>query len=303
MCAWRRSMLIAHQIKLVAHEAVKRQKMRWLFLTLTVKNVEGSSLKNAINDLMKAWDKFSRRKEFKRVVIGWFRSFEVTRNPIDGTFHPHFHVLLGVSPSYFKGKDYLTQEDWTSLWKDCLDVDYKPIVDIRIVKNKKRDLSKEMSILEEKGIELSPDGRLEESSLSGSAVAELAKYATKSDDYLVYKKYKHKQVKDKIKIAPVLESGIDESKTDEVVMILDDSLSRRRLFAYGGLLKEVWQDLEAENQLQDVEDDSVDLVHVDDTSHCQCSVCGSDMLEELYSWLPDVRNYIKKEVSNRHSKI
>lgn len=284
MCSWRRSLLTAHQLKKVAHEANKRQPLRWLFLTLTIKNPTGDDLQETISHLMKSWDRLSKRKPFKNAVVGWFRAFEITRNMIDDTYHPHFHVLLGVQPSYFRNKDkYLKTEDWVKLWRESLQVDYDPIVDIRIVKNK-RNVEKEQKILEDKGIEL-----------AGSAVAELAKYSTKAEDYLVYNRYKQKQTKKNVELIPDVKSGIDENKTDEVVLVLDSALSRRRLLAFGGLLKEVWNDLQAEGKLQDLEDDHADLVHVDEDSKCKCSVCGSNMLEELYSWIPGLRNYVKKE--------
>ncbi len=283
-CSWRRSLLVAHQLKSVAHEATQRQPLRWLFLTLTVKNCSGDDLQDTINLLMESWRRLSERKAFKNAVVGWFRAFEITRNMLEDTYHPHFHVLLGVRPSYFRKKDeYLRTEDWVKLWRESLKVDYDPIVDVRIVKNK-RNPEKEMKILEEKGIEL-----------SGSAVAELAKYSTKADDYLVYNKYRQKQKGQKVELVPDMRSGIDEEKTDEVVLVLDASLSRRRLLAFGGLLKEVWNDLQAEGKLDDVEDDQADLVHVDEDSKCQCSVCGSNMLEELYSWIPGLRNFVKIE--------
>lgn len=299
MCAWRRSLVLAHQVKEVCHEAAVRwkvakgSKLRWLFLTLTVRNVTGDDLQNGISHLMKSWDKLSRRKDFKRAVVGWFRALEITRNVFEDTYHPHFHVLLAVPPSYFD-TGYIKHSEWVSLWQDCLGVDYEPNVDIRVVRNK-RNPEREAKILAEKGIELQPDGRLIEADLSGGAVAELAKYTTKSDDYLVYNRYKQKQVRNRVKLVPDKRSGIDESKTDEVVLTLDGALARRRLFAYGGLLKEIWNELAALQKLQDIEDENVDLVHVDTESKCNCSVCGSNMLEELYSWVPDVRNYIKRK--------
>ena len=56
-------------------------------------------------------------------------------------------------------------------------------------------------------------------------------------------------------------------------------------------MKDVWEDL----QLADVESDDVDLIHADEDTTCRCSACGSNMLEELYSWIPGVNNYMKKE--------
>lgn len=296
MCGWRRSLLVAHQLKVVAHEAVQRRPMRWLFLTLTLKNCDPDDLEDTITHLMKSWDRFIRRKTLKKFVIGWFRAFEVTRNGNDGLYHPHFHVLLGVPPSYFRSKDYMNTNQIAELWQDCLRVDYLPIVDIRIVKNK-RNVEKEMHLLEEKGIEISDDGTFSETQLSGSAVAELAKYSTKAEDYLIYNKYDIRNVdkKGKLKLVPDYKSGIDEQKTDFAVSLMDGTLSHRRLYAFGGLLKEVWEEEKAKGKIEDAEDDTANLVHADENTLCKCSVCASNMLEELYSWVPSVKQYIKKE--------
>jgi hypothetical protein len=44
-----------------------------------------------------------------------------------------------VNPSYFT-HGYLSQEKWKQLWKDCLRLDYDPVVDIRKVKPKKQSV-------------------------------------------------------------------------------------------------------------------------------------------------------------------
>lgn len=286
MCSWRKSLLNAYNLKRVTHEAVQHTKMRFLFLTLTVENCSGEDLAETITHLMKSWERFSRRKIFKDVALGWFRALEITRNFEDGTFHPHFHVLLGVSPSYFS-RGYIATEEWVKVWQKSLQADYVPIVDIRTVKNKRNE-KKEQQILEEKGIE--------ESHLSGGAIAELAKYTTKADDFIVYNRRKQVQQKKEVLFIPDVDSGVNEEKTDEVVFYLDNSLSHRRLIAYGGEFKKALNLLEEQGKIQDSEDDDADLVHVDDdTDNCKCSVCQSDMLEELYSWIPSVKNYIKRE--------
>lgn len=300
MCAWRKSAKVAHQIKEVACEANKAKKMRWLFLTLTIKNCSADDLLDTINHLMKAWIAFTKRRDLKKIIIGWFRAFEITRNMHEDTYHPHFHVLLGVPPSYFNGKgdDYLKTSDWALIWQECLKVDYVPITDIRVVKNK-RNIEKEVQLLEEKGIELTPDGRMIEADLSGSAVAELAKYATKADDYLIYNRYDVKNVdkKGKLKFVPDYKSGIDKTQTDKVVSLLDRALHGRKLYAYGGELLKAYKILEKEGRVEDIDGENADLTHIDDDKKrsCPCGVCGSNMLEELYSWIPGVNHYIKKE--------
>lgn len=130
-----------------------------MFLTLTTKNCSGENLSKTIDTMFKAFKRMFDRKQVKNVVIGYIRALEVTRNAKTNTYHPHFHILLGVKPSYFKDK-YIKQSKWTELWQNSLDVEYKPIVDIRVVKAKK-------------------DNTFE------NVVAEITKYTVKPDDYLI----------------------------------------------------------------------------------------------------------------------
>ena len=64
------------------------------------------------------------------------------------------------------------------------------------------------------------------------AVAEVSKYTVKDVDYL---------------------TGLAEL-TDKVVFVLDSALHRRRLYAYGGVLKEIAKRLEAERKAQRMEE-------------------------------------------------
>ena len=117
-------------------EAIKRQpKGRFLFLTLTVKNVPGIKLNDTISQLTQSFDRLFRRAKVKKNMIGFLRSVEVTHNEKENTYHPHIHVLIMVKSSYFAGKNnYISQEEWGDMWSQSLKVDYIPMVDIRSVK-------------------------------------------------------------------------------------------------------------------------------------------------------------------------
>jgi len=107
---------------------------RWLFLTLTVRNMPISELRQSLQEMNKAWNRLRLRPEFASNVEGWIRTTEVTRSDNDYA-HPHFHVLMMVRPSYFK-KHYVKHERWADLWRECARLDYQPVVDIRAVKQK-----------------------------------------------------------------------------------------------------------------------------------------------------------------------
>ena len=136
MCNWRRSMKYSYQTSRIVDEAIKQSpKGRFLFLTLTVKNVEGKALNSTISQLTKSFDRLFKRAKVQRNLLGYLRSVEVTHNENDKTYHPHIHVLMMVRPSYFQSKkDYITQKEWSDMWSQSLKVDYVPMIDIRTVK-------------------------------------------------------------------------------------------------------------------------------------------------------------------------
>jgi plasmid rolling circle replication initiator protein Rep len=142
----------------------------FLFLTLTVRNCHFSELRFQCKQLQDSWGRFSRLASFP--AIGLLKSLEVSR-PKDcfylehylGRFgskeirtwrselelrgfplrfwseyfseevHPHIHVLMMVSKSYWREGNYLDHSDWVSLWKRSARLDYDPIVDIRSVRS------------------------------------------------------------------------------------------------------------------------------------------------------------------------
>lgn len=142
MCNWRRSMKYSYQTSRIVDEAIKQEpKGRFLFLTLTVKNVEGKALNSTISQLTKSFDRLFRRAKVKKNLLGYLRSVEVTHNENDNTYHPHIHILMMVRPSYFQSKkDYITQKEWSDMWFQSLKVDYVPMIDIRTVKETSKGL-------------------------------------------------------------------------------------------------------------------------------------------------------------------
>ena len=164
ICNWRRSMKNSAQTQKIVESVVSdKPKARWLFLTLTVKNVsDGESLKESLSQMTKAFNKMVKYKKVKENLIGFMRNIEVTVNQETGFYNQHMHVLLCVENQYFKNKNnYITQKEWKSFWKKALKINYDPVVDVRAIKSKKKG-----------------DSDIE------SAVKETSKYSVKSADYL-----------------------------------------------------------------------------------------------------------------------
>src|SRR5699024_9574271 len=164
VCNWRRSMKNSYQAQKIVEAVIKdKPKSRWLFLTLTAKNVaDGNSLKQGLSDMTKAFNKLFKYKKVKQNLIGFMRNIEVTVNEDTGFYNQHMHVLLCVDNAYFRKKEnYLTQKEWTGLWQKALQINYTPIDHVQGIKPNKKD---------NKAIE--------------SAIKETSKYSVKSTDYL-----------------------------------------------------------------------------------------------------------------------
>lgn len=174
LCNWRRAMKHSSQTKKIIEEVVKQKpKARWLFLTLTVKNVyDGEELDKSLRAITQGFNRLVKYKKVAQNLIGFMRATEVTVNKIDNSYNQHLHVLICVEPSYFNStKNYITQKQWTALWKRAMKLDYDPVVDVRAIKPKNKRKTDVQS-----------------------AIDETAKYPVKDTDYMTDDKERNLQI-------------------------------------------------------------------------------------------------------------
>ncbi|MDF5326815.1 protein rep, partial [Vibrio parahaemolyticus] len=210
--------------------------------TLTVPNVPAERLGDEIKHLHQSWDRMSRRAFFKKSIKGWFRALEVTYNGQRDDYHPHIHVLLCVPSGYFK-KNYINRDQWLEYWQEATRYPHVTQVDVRTIRpNKKRP----------------------ESDAITSAAAEVGKYATKPSNY-------------------VCKSPTGQYfAVHKVVRELAEGIARKRMIAFGGIMK----DYHLKLQQQDVDSDSVDLIHVEGEATAIDAVAV-----HIFRWNVGLNNY------------
>lgn len=134
LCAWRKGIAIAERTKKTVGNINNTYK--WVTLTLTIRNCTGEQLPTEIGEMNKSLSKMMKYAKVTKVVKGHFASLEVTYNKQSNTYHPHFHILLAVLPSYFKKADYrIKNNEWIDLWQRAMGIDYKPQVKVKAVKD------------------------------------------------------------------------------------------------------------------------------------------------------------------------
>lgn len=260
-CNWRRSLRQFHQTsEQVSWIRQEYGDVKFIFLTLTVKNVPNSSvcLEQAIKHLSESWlrivtprfwnpQKNKTLQKFRRSFLGASRALEITFHPDKNTdqvnageFHPHLHVILAMRPTYYLKQNYLKQADFAQLWKEAARLDYDPVVDVRELKGSK-------------------------------GIAEASKYAVKLSDV--------------IKSAALSDSKQDPRAEIDLASLLalehlHEALERKQALTLSGVFHEARRVLKQ----NDVDDD---LVHVDDDT-----VTFNPVERVLFEWKFDDMQYI-----------
>lgn len=227
MCIGRRARRSAWKLSKVLDMVEAEHGCKFIFLTLTMANVDGEHLGEALSQLTDAWERFRKQRQIERSIKGWFRAIEITRGDgirkADNGYHPHIHAILAVEADYFsrasrRSGKYLNQADLIDRWQKALRVDYRPSVDISTTKGKRKG------------------GGVESASLA--AAKEGAKYPIKDEEYI--------------------DPNLPEDRAVEILRDYTEALRRRRLMAFGGWMKEAARKLDAEDL------DDGDLIHADD---------------------------------------
>ncbi|MCS5284348.1 protein rep, partial [Staphylococcus aureus] len=134
--------------------------------------IDGDTLEKSLKHLTESFRRLFKYKKVSKNLIGFMRSTEVTVNKNDGSYNQHMHVLLCVESKYFRGSEnYISQNDWINFWQKALQVNYRPVANIKAIKpNQKGD----------KDIQ--------------AAIKETSKYSVKSSDYLTGDSEKNQEI-------------------------------------------------------------------------------------------------------------
>jgi hypothetical protein len=123
-CAAERASRLSRQTEAKIAEAMRTNKGRLCFLTLTMKNAP--TLEGGLSKLKKDFTKFKRRKDFRERIKGYFGAFEYTYNSKTKDFHVHLHLIV------LRGK-FWNQSDISDAWREVTGDSF--IVDIREIKD------------------------------------------------------------------------------------------------------------------------------------------------------------------------
>ena len=133
MCSFRRSKI--NRARLFQSWSKISNKYRFLFLTLTVKNVPLNIFRDVYqNQFRSGFLRFRTNLLYNNSSIkGFIRATEITKPKDSNYTHPHIHMLIAVDEDYFDSHNYMDVSYWGKIWKEALRLDYDPITYISAV--------------------------------------------------------------------------------------------------------------------------------------------------------------------------
>lgn len=287
MCQWRRSLKWrAKFLQILPEVQAQFPSHKWLFLTLTIKNCEIDDLKQTIKRLNTAFNRLTKLSKFP--MVGYVKAVEVTRtwdcyDAFTGDFlgrhgtkwlyqhqkdhntairlepttevHPHLHIVGLVPSTYFKGTHYLSHSKWREMWRKSLRIDYDPMVNIKVVKGKKKEP------IIPSAEEFSKDNKSDTNGMI-SAICETLKYTVKEND--------------------LIGKGCEDKEVNSLwLKKITEQLYRARKVEYRGVLKEIGKQLE-----EAFNDD--DLITVNDDTETPVG----QVTEMLFKWVSSLSKYV-----------
>lgn len=140
MCNWRKSIKLFGQVSEIVSAILADKKARFVFITLTVKNCTADELPDVLDALNEGFKKltqknkkFSSAKKLKKYLQGYMKALEITYNAETDTFHPHIHAIFEVAPKYFSGDGYIKHDEWRTIWREAMHLDYDPQVNVKTI--------------------------------------------------------------------------------------------------------------------------------------------------------------------------
>src|SRR5699024_2827324 len=144
MCNWRRAMKHGIQSQKVVAEVIKQKPtVRWLFLTLTVRNVyDGTELNKSLSDMSKGFNRMKKNKKNNKTLVGVMQATEGTIINRDDSYYVHMHVLFCVVSTYFYNtENYVNHKQGIPSWKRAMKLDYEPNVKVQMIRPKNKHKS------------------------------------------------------------------------------------------------------------------------------------------------------------------
>lgn len=235
LCQWRKALKLFYEVSRIMDEVEKLYPNYVpLFLTLTVNNCNAEELSGVLDKILRGWNDFLKdwkiRQGKESIIKGWFRALEITFEKNE--FITAEMVEKSERKAYFDNLGLKIGDKNPNYKKFHPHIHAILLVDKSYFKSDGYLQTSDFVKIWRRAAKLDYDPicdirRCKTSKGKRKEVAEVAKYTLK--DSQIFDKTMSKQM------------------TDEIIKSLSQALHGRRLYAFGGVMKEIAKELKTEN--------------------------------------------------------
>lgn len=135
ICNWRQAAKKWNQTKQIIEQV---GEATYIHMVLTVRNCSAAELPQTLDHLMKSINRMTSTKKWKKRVLGYIRSMEITYNPEqtpEFRYHPHYHFIVVLPKNYMDNTDlFMSTYDWRKLWEQSARINYNSQFHWEIIK-------------------------------------------------------------------------------------------------------------------------------------------------------------------------
>lgn len=228
MCGWRKSLKLFVQVSAITDAILADKKARFIFVTLTIKNIAGDKLKETIKRMNEGFRRLTGKgksglvtsKVFRDNLLGYMKAIEVTYNARRNSFHPHIHCIFEVRPSYFGAAGYINHADWRKIWREVMGLDYEPQVNVKAIKN---TTAKAVAEVAKYPVKTSGILKIKNKEKAAAALTQL-KHGVHNCHFVTFggdfRDYKRKLALDDIESGDLVHVETDEQELNAVALVL-----------------------------------------------------------------------------------
>ena len=230
MCGWRKSLKLFVQVSAITDAILADKKARFIFVTLTIKNIAGDKLKETIKQMNEGFRRLTGKgkgglvagKVFRDNLLGYMKAVEVTYNARCNNFHPHIHCIFEVRPSYFKTNNggYINHAGWRNMWREVMGLNYEPQVNVKAIKN---TTAKAVAEVAKYPVKTSGILKIKNKEKAAAALTQL-KHGVHNCHFVTFggdfREYKRRLALDDIESGDLVHVETDEQELNAVALVL-----------------------------------------------------------------------------------
>ena len=121
ICQRDETIKMTHKLIICSKYLIQEQNKALILLTLELPACDKDELNYMLDVLTKSYRHMTRLKRMKAMHKGSYRKNIIKYDEINDKYYLSMKVIIAVTKSYFKNRNYISRKEWEFLWKQAVE--------------------------------------------------------------------------------------------------------------------------------------------------------------------------------------